>query len=88
MIIFYDKESGRIIGAIEGRVHSQEQLAMWVGDPDKTERIVCHWKPKADGSGDFEPDHEQRDLFLKFDEEPMRIYEYRVDLESKRLVKA
>lgn len=88
MIIFYDQESGRIVGAIEGRIHSQEQLAMWIGDPEKTGRIVCNWKPKADGSGDFEPDHEQKELFLKFDEEPMSIYAYRVDVTNKRLVKS
>lgn len=45
MIIFYDKQTGKIAGSIEGRVHGEQHLKMWVGEKDETERIVIEWKP-------------------------------------------
>lgn len=45
MIIFYNKDTGQIIGTIDGRIHSEEQLKMWIGDKNETERIVVNWKP-------------------------------------------
>ena len=45
MMIFYDRQSGEIVGTVKGRVHSPEEMKMWVGDKDTTERIVCEWKP-------------------------------------------
>ena len=30
MIIFYDKTTGKIIGTIQGRVHTKEHLNMWI----------------------------------------------------------
>lgn len=45
MILFKDKETGQIIGRIDGRVHSEAHLKMWMGDRDKTERIIIEWKP-------------------------------------------
>jgi len=44
MIYFYDKETGKIVGTIEGRVHSEAHLKMWIGDRDKTERVIVPWK--------------------------------------------
>lgn len=44
MIYFYDKETGRIVGTISGRVHSGAHLKMWIGDKDKTERVIVPWK--------------------------------------------
>lgn len=44
MIYFYDKETGKIVGTISGRVHSEAQLKMWIGDRDKTERVIVPWK--------------------------------------------
>lgn len=44
MILFYNKDTGEIIGTIDGRIHSQAHLNMWIGDRDKTERLVVSWK--------------------------------------------
>jgi len=44
MIYFYDKETGKIVGTIDGRVHSEAHLKMWIGDRDKTERVIVPWK--------------------------------------------
>lgn len=45
----------------------------------------------ADGNSlvfaaDFEPQHEQKELFVMLDKTPDKIYDYRVDLETKLLV--
>jgi len=45
MIIFYNKQTGNIIGTIDGRVHTEEQLNMWIGDKNETDRVVIDWKP-------------------------------------------
>lgn len=45
MILFYNKQTGNIIGTIDGRIHSEDHLKMWVGKKEETERIICQWKP-------------------------------------------
>lgn len=45
MIIFYNKKTGEIVGTIDGRIHTKEQLNMWIGDKKETDRIVVQWKP-------------------------------------------
>ena len=45
MIIFYNKQTGEIIGTIEGRIHSEEHLKMWIGDRETTERVIVQWEP-------------------------------------------
>ena len=47
MIIFYEKGTGRIVGTIDGRIHSESHLKMWVGDKEKVARIVIQWKPSV-----------------------------------------
>jgi len=44
MIIFYD-QTGQIVGTVEGRIHPPEHLKMWVGDREKTERVIVEWEP-------------------------------------------
>lgn len=44
MIIFYKNANGDIIGKIDGRIHSKEQLKMWIGKKEETGRIVVNWK--------------------------------------------
>lgn len=44
MIIFTNKNTGEIVGTIDGRVHSEAQLKMWIGDKDKTERHIIEFK--------------------------------------------
>jgi len=45
MIIFYDKETGKIKGTIEGRIHPSDHLKMWIGNKKKIGRLVIQWKP-------------------------------------------
>jgi hypothetical protein len=44
MIIFYNKKTGKIVGTIDGRVHSDAHLKMWIGDKKETDRIIVEWK--------------------------------------------
>jgi hypothetical protein len=85
MIIFFDKKTGEIVGTIGGRINLPEEFNMWLGETkDEYGRLSVQWKPKK--NGDFEPDHEQKDIFIKLDENPSDIYEYKVDLKNKNLV--
>lgn len=45
MILFYDKQTGKIVGTVNGRVHSPQELEMWVGSKEENGRIVVEWKP-------------------------------------------
>lgn len=102
MIIFYNKQTGNIVGTIDGRIHNEDHLKMWIGEAKETERIICNWKAvkyfNKDGkkvtqgstetpAADFEPEHSQKQLFIDLDKKPSLIYDYRVDLKTKRLVK-
>jgi len=53
MIIFYEKSTGKIVGTIDGRVHGEDHLRMWVGD-ENNGRIVLQWK--KNNLGKFEPE--------------------------------
>lgn len=101
MIIFYLKDTGRIIGTIDGRVHSKDQLNMWIGDKNKVGRLISEWKPIRwyDKNGkevrknspvvftaDFEPTGPQKHLFQKFDKKEANIKMYRVDTINNILV--
>jgi hypothetical protein len=44
MIIFFNKKTGQIIGTIDGRVHDETQLNVWIGDKNETDKIVVNWK--------------------------------------------
>ena len=102
MIIFYKKQTGEIIGTIDGRIHPEEHLNMWIGDKNETDRIVVNWKPvkwynqkgeivDKDApdvfTADYEPEHEQKDLFILLDKNPIKVYDYKIDTASKLLVK-
>ena len=102
MIIFYDKTTGKIEGTIDGRVHSEDHLKMWVGDKAKTERLIVNWKPvkwydekgkevdknsKEVFTADFTPDHSQKDIFILLDKQPSNIYNYSIDTVTKKLIK-
>ncbi|MCR4330016.1 MAG: hypothetical protein NUV65_05750 [Candidatus Roizmanbacteria bacterium] len=45
MIIFFNKTNGNITGTIDGRVHPEDHLKMWVGDEKENDRIICNWVP-------------------------------------------
>ena len=102
MIIFYDKATGKIEGTIDGRIHSEAHLKMWVGEKDKTERLVVNWKPvkwynqngkevkkgsKEVFTADYEPDHSQKDIFKLLDKQTSNIYNYSIDITNKKLIK-
>lgn len=84
MIIYYDKTTGDIVGTQGGRTHTQAELNMWVGDKEKTDRLVIPWV-KADSG--YEPKHSQKDLFLLFDSKKEKIRNYRINLLDKTLTK-
>lgn len=85
MIIYYNKTTGKIIGSIEGRIHTDQHLNMWVGDKETTDRIVIQWIPAGD---DFVPQSDQANIARLLDASPMKVREYKVDVKTKKLVKA
>lgn len=87
MIIFYQKEDGKIVGTIEGRIHYENQLNMWVGDKNITDRIVVQWEKIKGTIDDFEPITSQKDIFIELDKNPMGVYKYKINLETKNLIK-
>lgn len=95
MIIFYDKNTGRIVGSIAGRVNSADEMKMWVGDPKTTERVVITWKPVKEHRDlmgrifkvDFEPDHSQKEIMGEIEKNGLAIYDYDIDLKDKKLIK-
>lgn len=89
MIIFYRKTTGEIVGTIEGRVHLEEQLGMWMGDKNEIDRIVVQWRakishPKYDS--DYEPRSEQKDIMIEIDKDTRKIKNYKVDVKTKKLL--
>lgn len=40
MIIFFNKDTGEIVGSIAGKTHSKEEAGFWVGDKETTERVL------------------------------------------------
>lgn len=83
MIIFYNKTTGEIAGTIEGRLHDKSHLKMWIGDENITDRIICNWIKVKD---DFEPDHEQKEIFIKLDNGKIRVNDFKIDIKTKRLI--
>ena len=84
MIVFYEKKTGNIVGTIEGRIHSEDQMGMWIGDRKKTDRIVCNWQ-LIKGTQDYEPEN-QKQVFTELDKNPGNIFKYKVNLKTKTLV--
>lgn len=101
MIIFYHKDTGEIAGTIEGRVHKENHLKMWVHDRETTERLVIQWKPvrfynrKGEEvapdseevfTADYLPEHEQTELLVEIESNMAKLQQYKVDVEKKILV--
>jgi hypothetical protein len=101
MIVFFQKSDGKIVGCLEGRIHDKDHLKIHIGSIDEIEKLVIQWKPvkfyNKDGkeidpkkekifTADFEPEHEQKDLFTLLDQSSSKVYDYRVDLKTKTLV--
>jgi len=79
MIIFYDK-TGNIVGTIDGRIHDEAQLKMWIGEG--TERIVCQWEQNE--SGEYEPST-QKEVFTQLDSGERKPQDFKVNIETKEL---
>jgi len=94
MIIFYKKTTGEIVGTIDGRIHDETHLKMWVGNRDETERLICNWivvKQYKDEKGnviasDYEPEN-NKEIMILIDQRKADLRDYKVNLETKNLVK-
>lgn len=91
MMIFYEKDTGRIVGTVNGRIHSPEEMNMWVGDKDKTERIICQWVEKEMGTGKNKkkinvPERDP-ELFETLENTRRIGKEYKVDPQTKKIKK-
>jgi hypothetical protein len=88
MIIFYETISGNIIGTIEGRIHSEQQLKMTMGSPHMAvSRIIVNWK-QIPGTTQFAPDAPEMlaKVIILLDKNPSLIFKYRVDTKTGTLV--
>jgi len=83
MIIFYNKKTGEVVGSIDGRIHTEGQLNMWMGDPKETDRIVVQWIKGKDEQ--FYPDCTQPEIFREFDEGTSAIYKFKVNIKTKKM---
>ena len=118
MIIFFNRETGLIVGTIDARVHSEQHLKMWVGSEQENDRLVVSWEPIEKGSHraektvyeptggfdeqgnpiftqvkkefeqkhvEWEPQHEQKELFVELGKNSSLVYQYKVNTETKTL---
>lgn len=95
MIIGYNKTTGKIIGAVEGRIHNAQQKSMSFDsseDPGNFDKIIVEWRPVIDPetknhTGDYEPDvpEEEQALWRDLDQYPHHVYLYVVDINTKKL---
>lgn len=82
------KDTGKIKGTIEGRIHGDMHLNQWIGDREKTNRLVVNWVKNEQGNYEpAVPDSEQYAIFVKLDKNPTSIYDYVIDTVSGKLVK-
>lgn len=85
MIIFYNKTTGNIVGVIEGRIHAPDDK-LWIGSREENEKLVVNWKKEE---GVYMPDlddNDQKALFIAVDKKPSIIYDFKVEVQSKKLV--
>jgi len=101
MIIFYNKTTGKIIGTIDGRIHPEAHLNMWIGDKKETDRLILDWKPVQKGLFspvigkkkqkekviEYEPKTSQKQLVIDIDKGKKKIFDYKVSLKTNKLVK-
>lgn len=94
MIIFYNLKTGKVEGTIEGRVHDESHLRMWIGDKNEVGRIVCEWKSTGEKTItmiegkeviniEYEPEI-QKDIYNEI-ETKRNIKDFKVDIKTKTL---
>jgi hypothetical protein len=81
MILFYN-QTGKIIGTINGRIHGEDHLKMWIGNKDETRRLVVNWIKTSEG---FKPDHPQETIISGLEDGSIQISDYMI--EDNRLKK-
>ncbi len=45
MIVFVDKKTNKVVGTVAGRVHSPQQLNIWIPNKEESYRLIINWKP-------------------------------------------
>lgn len=87
MIVFYNKSTGNIVGTIDGRIHGQGHLNMWIGDATETDRIICQWSEveNAHGIAEYTPEL-QPEIFEAIDRNRSELDKYKVDTNTQTLV--
>lgn len=89
MIIFYRKTTGEIVGTIEGRIHLEHQLEMWMGDRNEIDRLVVQWRAIKENpltDEDYEPVCTQQELYRAIDKNTKLLQNYKVDIDTKKLL--
>jgi hypothetical protein len=87
MIIFYNKKTGRIVGTIDGRVHGDEDLKMWIGSREDNDRLIFEWVKNKKGL--FEPNVQDKNLkgvLKQLDESKLSVYDFIVDVNKMILI--
>jgi len=87
MIIFFEKSTGKIKGTIEGRIHSDQDMNMWIGDKDKTDRIVVNWKKDKSRYIPSLKDNGQKKIFEEIDKDTSLVYKFKVNTKTKKMMK-
>ena len=88
MIIFYNKKTGKIVGTIEGRLHGKEDLKMWIGSREDSDRLVVVWTKNKKGF--FEPSVKNKafkNILIELDKKKLNIYDFVVDTNTARLTR-
>ena len=82
MIIFFNKQTGEIVGTVGGRVHNEAQMGIHIGSHEENGKLVNNWV-KIKDSEDWEPEGEQKEIFIELDKSPMKVYDYKVGVNDK-----
>jgi hypothetical protein len=89
MILFYNKKNGEIFGTIDGRVHNEEQLKMYVSNDKDMEigKYVIGFLEGKDGKR-MGQNLDKMELLEKFEDiTPESPLDYKIDIESGGIIK-
>jgi hypothetical protein len=86
MILFYKKETGEIIGTVDGRVHQEKQLDTYISDGTEMGKYVIGWIQK--GEEKVACNLDKFEILQKFEditeESPL---DYRINIENGELIR-
>jgi len=89
MILFYNKQTGKVFATIDGRVHDEKHLNNYVDNGIGKENIgkyIIGWIEKDGQKMEYNMD--KFELLKKFEDiTPESPLDYRVDMETGNLVK-